>query len=130
MTILLARGAGDPDRIADAIRILRPSPLAEIADAVVAYVASAGDVVYVERVDDRYRWSPATRGGPYPLTRLLARFLGCNHHAITVGFVTIDGWCIAADPSEPRCPRYAFLESSSLDARAVAEVIAARLSDG
>ena len=32
MTILLERGAGDPDRIATPYRILRPSPLDEIVE--------------------------------------------------------------------------------------------------
>lgn len=130
MTILLARGAGDPERIAHVVRILRPSPLDEIADAVVAYAASGGDAVYVERIgDDQYRWSPATRGGAYALMRLLARFLCCDHHDITVGFVTVDGYCIVADPSEPRCPRHVILQSIPVDPRAAADVISGRLPD-
>jgi hypothetical protein len=52
MTILLARGAGDPERVAHAVRILRPSPLIEIADALAEYAVSRRvfDAAYVEHV--------------------------------------------------------------------------------
>jgi hypothetical protein len=129
VTILLARGAGDPDRVAQAMAIVRPSRLGEITDAVVAYTGTAGGAVYVERLDDLYRWSPATRGGPYPLMRLLARFLCCDQREITVGFVTVDDWCIVADPSAPRSPQYVILHNAPDDPRAVAEAIADVLCD-
>ncbi len=64
MTILLEPGAGDPDRIADAISILRPSPLYEIVEAVVAYAGTGGGAVYVECLGDRYRWSPPRGAAP------------------------------------------------------------------
>ena len=125
--ILLRRCAGDPERITHVVRILRPSPLDEVTDAIVEY----GDAVYVERVtDDLYRWSPATRGGAYALLRLLARFLRCDSDEITVGFVTVDGWAVVADPAEPRCDRYVILESTPLDPRAAADVIVSRLPPG
>ena len=127
MTILLERGAGDPDRIADAISILRPSPLYEIVEAVVAYAGTGGGAVYVECLGDQYRWSPASRGGPYPLMRLLSRFLGCDHHQLTVGFVTVDGWCIAADPEETRWDRYMILEHAPADVSAAVDLITERL---
>jgi hypothetical protein len=34
----------------------------------------------VERRGQRYRWSFATTGGPYPLLRLACRFLGIPHY--------------------------------------------------
>ena len=126
--ILLRRCAGDPERIAHVVRILRPSPLDEVADAIAEY----GEAVYVEHVgDDLYRWSPATRGGAYALLRLLARFLRCDSDEITVGFVTVDGgWCMAADPAEPRCHRYMILLSTPREPRSVADVIVSRLPPG
>jgi hypothetical protein len=127
MTILLARGAGDPDRVAHAVRILRPSPIGEVLDAVAAYASPTGGTVYAERVGDLYRWSPATRGGPYPLARLLAHFLRCDHHDLTVGFVTIDGWCVVADPDEPRGNPYVIIEFSAYDAESVRATVGAAL---
>jgi hypothetical protein len=125
--ILLARGAGDPERLAHAVSILRPAPLDEVVDAVAAYA----EAVYVECLgDDQYRWSPATRGGAYALMRVLARFLRCDYHDITVGFVTVDGWAIVADPEEARCARYVILPSPPADAHAVAELIAAHMPLG
>jgi len=125
--MLLARGAGDPERIAYAVRILRPCPLDEVADAVAAYATSTGGAVYVERVDGQYRWSPATRGGAYPLLRLLARFLGCAHTELTVGVVTVDGWCLAANPDEPRSDQFAILDAPPDSAQRAAAMIAANL---
>jgi hypothetical protein len=41
-------------------------------------------LVYVERRIDLYRWSPAHRGGPYPLMRVTARFLQTDYHALVL----------------------------------------------
>lgn len=128
MTIMLARGAGNPERIAHVVRILRPSPLDEVADAIAAYATSGGRAVYIELVgDDLYRWSPTSRGGAYPLLRLLARFLECEHTELTVGFVTVDTWCVATDPNEPRSMSYAILETPPDDAQRARDVIVSRL---
>lgn len=121
---LLARGAGDPERVAFAVSILRTSPLDEVADAVAAYSGP----VYVECVgEDECRWSPATRSGAYLLMRLLAKFLRCDYHDITVGFVTVEGWAVVADPEDARCTRHTFLTHAPADARAGSELIAAQL---
>lgn len=96
--ILLTRGAGRPSRIDHARSIVVPAPLDQVTAAIEEYAESGGGAVCVERLGDRYRWSPAVRGGPYPLTRVVARFLDCRHTEITVGFVTVDGWCIVGDP--------------------------------
>ncbi len=128
MTILLVRGAGDPDRVAHAVRIVRPSPIGEVVDAVESYTSSDGGAVYVERFGDGYRWSPATRGGPYPLLRVLARFLRCEHTELTVGFVTIDGWCVVGDPDEPRGEPYVILEPPAGDRGSLAATVEAALA--
>ena len=60
--------------------------LDEIATAV---AAASGKVrlIYVERRGaDKYRWSPAHRGGPYPLLRETARLLGVSHHGFVLPF--------------------------------------------
>ena len=49
--------------------IFEPSPLEEVAEAI--FVASERESeVYVERFDDRYRWSLVHKGGAYPLLRV------------------------------------------------------------
>lgn len=127
MTILIARGAGDPERVEHVIRILRHSTLGEVAAAIAAYSASVDGAVYVERIGDLYRWSPTSRGGAYPLLRLLARFLRCEHTELTVGFVTVDEWCVAADPDEPRSDHFAILEAPSCDPEHAAAMIGVAL---
>lgn len=110
--IMLKRGAGDADRVEHAAAILRPSTLDEIADALVAYAASGGATAYVERRGDGYRWSPAVRGGPYPLLCVLARFLCCEHTELTIGYRMIEGdWCIAGDPDDPDSYQCAVLDA-------------------
>ena len=51
---------------------------------------------YVERHGGLYRWSPAHRGGPYPLLRTLAKLLGVDHHTIVLPFETHDGFCVVS----------------------------------
>ena len=41
---------------------------------------------YVERRADVYRWSPAHRGGPYPLLRVTAKLLGVDHRELVLPF--------------------------------------------
>ncbi len=43
-----------------------------------------------------YRWSPAHRGGPYPLLRTVAKLLDLNHHAVVLPFETHDGFCVVS----------------------------------
>jgi hypothetical protein len=131
MTILLKRGEGDPDRVAHAVSCVRPSPLWEVADAVVAYSSTYGEPVYVERVeDDLYRWSPAHRGGMYPLARVLARFLKCDHHDITIGFVTVEGgWAVVGDPGRAPANDHAVFETPITTLEGAEEMILAALGD-
>ena len=59
--------------------------------------------IYVERVDNRWRWSLTHAGGSYPLRRITARFLRVDHNRIVIGFRTVgDDLCVlCADPDEP-----------------------------
>ena len=64
------------------------------------------------------------RAGPYPLTLVLARSLGCVHTELTIGFVTLGGLFVFADPEEPRAESYAVLESPpAIAARAAEEIV-------
>ena len=58
----------------------RWSPLDDVALAV-SVATEDVNKVYVERLDDGYRWSLVHSGGPYPLLRITARFLGVDHHS-------------------------------------------------
>ncbi|MGZ8761194.1 MAG: hypothetical protein ACXWXV_11585, partial [Aeromicrobium sp.] len=54
-------------------------------DAVAGAVAAASGktrFVYVERRGSLFRWSPAHRGGPYPLLRETAKVLGTDYHEL------------------------------------------------
>ena len=125
--ILLKRGEGDPDRVANVISCVRPSPSWEVADAVVAYSSTHGEPVYIERIGDLYRWSPAHRGGPYPLGRVLARFLRCEYHDITIGFVTVDGWCVIGEADKSPTDDYAIFEAPLTTLDGAQEMILAAL---
>jgi hypothetical protein len=64
----------DPERERLTRSVFRPSPLEEVAEAISVASQKFHDF-YVERRGDHYRWSFATKGGPYPLLRITARFL-------------------------------------------------------
>ena len=70
--------------------------------ALAASVASEYETkLYVERRDDRYRWSLIHRGGPYPLLRITARFLEIDYHSIFIGFREVgDGYCGLGESSD------------------------------
>jgi hypothetical protein len=125
--IMLTRGAGDPARVELAIRVLRPSSADEVLEAIRAYATALDAPVYVERAGDRYRWSPVHRGGPSALGHVLARFLGCEFSDVTIGFVTLDGWCVIRDPKEPPADRHLILEAITIDATTDLEAL---LADG
>lgn len=55
--------------------------------------------------------------------RVVARFLECSHTDITVGFVTVDGWALVADPEEERAQSWAILEAPSTDPQAASAAI-------
>jgi hypothetical protein len=76
------------------------SSLEEVALA--ASVATEHETkLYVERRDGRYRWRLIHRGGPYPLLRIMARFLKVHCHSIFIGFREIsDGYCALRESSD------------------------------
>lgn len=70
------------------------SPVDAVVDAIAVYTEYPGHV-YVERFDDGWRWSPAHRGGAYPLLRVTARFLRVDHFRVIVPFRAVGhGWCV------------------------------------
>lgn len=75
-----------PDRIRLATAIRSSGSLQLVAEGVAAAIEFIPLLVYVERQGKRYRWSPAHRGGPYPLMRVTARFLGIDHSALFLPF--------------------------------------------
>ena len=98
------------------LSITRGSSLAVIAQDL-SRASSVTPLHYVERRADVYRWSPAHRGGPYPLLRTVAKALGINHYGLvlpcrgvpksTAGFGADgfwDGLCIVGAPDQPTAP--------------------------
>lgn len=122
--ILIARGQGRPDRIAHVQCIGIPAPLDRVAEAIAEYARSGGRTVYVERSGDRFRWSPAVRGGGYPLLRVVARFLECPHTDITVGVEPVGEWCIVQAAGLHSIDGYVVLDDIDEAPHAVREQIA------
>ncbi len=83
----------DPERERLSRSVFRPSPVEEVAEAVSVATERFHDL-YVERRGDLYRWSMATRGGPYVLLRITARFLEMDPCSLVgVGSRVVgDGW--------------------------------------
>jgi hypothetical protein len=95
----------DPARLELLRTACQPFPLDELARHLAA-AARLQRQLYVERRADGYRWSLAHRGGPYPLLREAARFVGVDHRSLVVGCRSVgDGWCALQlgphDGSEP-----------------------------
>ncbi len=104
----------ESNRVALPGTMIVPSPL----DNVVAAIARLGErehvMVYVERWDDRYRWSIAHRGGPYPLLREVAQYLGVPHTDVGVAFLTVQGWAVVRAEGElPAADASMFIPPSS-----------------
>lgn len=90
----------DPDRVAFIETTRVPSSLDDVSAAIATYTKHAG-AAYVERFGERWRWSPAHRGGAYPLLRIVARFLRIDYHRIVVPFGTVlDGWAVLRPDEE------------------------------
>ena len=78
-----------PSRAQLILSVRNWSPLEDVVLAV--SVATEHETkLYVERLDDGYRWSLIHRGGPYPLLRITARFLQIDYHSIFIGSKLID----------------------------------------
>jgi hypothetical protein len=86
--------------------LLRSAFVSSSFDSVVEAVSVASQqcrMLYVDRDSDGWRWSPATRGGGYPLLRITARFLRCDHYRIIVGFRTMEnGVCVLMGERDER----------------------------
>jgi hypothetical protein len=84
----------NPERERLVRSVFRPSPLEGVAEAISVATESFHDI-YVERRGDQYRWSFATKGGPYPLLRITAKYFQVDYLSIIVGFRQVgDGWCV------------------------------------
>ncbi len=84
----------DPERERLTRSVFRWSPLEEVGEAISVATEKFHDI-YVERRGDQYRWSLATKGGPYPLLRITAKYLQVDYLSIIVGFRQVgDGWCV------------------------------------
>ncbi len=83
----------DPERERLCRSVFRWSALEDVAEAVSVATVKFHDI-YVERRGDQYRWSFATKGGPYPLLRITARFLEMDPCSLVgVGSRVVgDGW--------------------------------------
>jgi hypothetical protein len=93
----------EPERERLARSVFRWSPLEQVAEAVSVATDKFHDV-YVERRGDQYRWSLATKGGPYPLLRITARFLKLDPYSLVSGYRQVaGGWFVqlVEDDTEP-----------------------------
>lgn len=100
----------DPKR-AELIRsVFRPSSLEEIAEAISAASEEHQDI-YVERTGGQWRWSFATKGGPYPLLRTTARYLQMDYCSLVgVGSREVrGGWCVQIVHSDTEPDAWAVL---------------------
>lgn len=95
----------DPERRRLLRSVFDPSSLDEVAEAVAA-ATKYEKHVYVERLDNSYRWSLTHPGGMYPLLRITARFLQVDYHRIVIGFRAIaEGvYVLCEDPANPDEP--------------------------
>jgi hypothetical protein len=100
----LVGGRPNPDRQRLLVGTRYPSPLEEVAEAVSVFTEYPGDA-YVERFGADWRWSPAHRGGSYPLLRITARFLQVDHYRVIVPFRTVHGDWAVLMPEEDESER-------------------------
>lgn len=85
---------GSEGRAAHIKTMRRPSGFNDVVASIALFTAAPGSV-YVEQLSDGWRWSPAHRGGAYPLLRIVARFLGVDYARIVLPFnTTEDGWAV------------------------------------
>jgi hypothetical protein len=91
----------DPERLRLLRSVFEPAALDEVAGAVAA-ATETEHRIYVERIADRYRWSPTHPGRGYPLLRVTARFLRVDYARIMVPFRTVEDGVrvVCLDPHE------------------------------
>jgi hypothetical protein len=105
-----------------------PAPLAEVAEAIALFTEHPGHA-YIERHLTGWRWSPAHRGGAYPLLRVCARWLGVDHHRVIVPFRTVgDGWAVLM-PDEGVAPNPLAATVLAFEEPATVELIVERLGE-
>ena len=103
--------------------------MSEFEDVVLAitYVTNPEHhTVYVERRGGQFRWSFAQRGGPYPLQREVASYLGIPHDEVVFATDTIDGWTVVRpEPAPPeRVTAYGFIQPATDPAVVGARIVA------
>jgi hypothetical protein len=85
----------DPARLALARTQWEPSTFRAVSEAMAEAASDGPCLVFIERLPSGWCWGFAHRGGPYPLSRVAARFLRVDHHKVQVGFrVLPDGVCV------------------------------------
>jgi hypothetical protein len=127
MSILIFGPRPTPARERLARGIVKISPLTVVA-AGIAAATEFERSLYVERFAGGFRWSMAHRGGPYPLLRVTARFLGLDHWQVMVGCgpAPVAGWSIIPRPSNaPEPIAHALLD---FDGPTPADVVERRVS--
>ncbi len=115
----------DPERQRFVRSVFRPSSLEEVAAAISVATIKFHDI-YVERRGDQYRWSFATKGGPYPLLRITARFLLMDPYSLVgVGSRVVgDGWGVQIVESDTEPDSWAVL---TFDGAVAAEHVGLRV---
>lgn len=83
--------APDPDRVALARSMWEPASFRVVTDAISVASSDGQRLFYLERLDEGWCWALAHRGGPYPLLRVMARFLKADYRKLQVGFRVIEG---------------------------------------
>lgn len=76
--------------------MVKATALEEVVSAIVALGVHPRLKVYVERRGPRYRWSPATRGGPHVLLREVSRLLDLPPASLRLEAASVDGWSVLA----------------------------------
>jgi hypothetical protein len=99
--------------------------LDEVTEAIAAFGPSESVPAYVERRGSRYGWSPAHRGGPYPLSREVASFLEIDHRKLLIGFKTLSGWCVISPTGNQGTEEWLLVKRPTEKAR-IARVILTR----
>ena len=118
----------DPERQRLIRSVFHPSPLHEVAEAV-SVATEVCSSIYVEKLEDQYRWSLATwEGGPYPHLRNTAGFLRMDYCALRgVGCRVVgEGWCVQIVPNESEPDIWAVLR---FEQSTSADEVSARIAD-
>ena len=121
----------DPRRLVLLRSCFESASLDEVA-AAVAVATEHERHIYVERLSGGLRWSLTHPGGSYPLLRITARFLQCEHTRIMIPFRAVSDcvFVLTADPNDVREPdAWTVLDfDGPTDAELVRERIAAALA--